>query len=135
MQNAAVAAPAPATPTQLTATPIVIPPLNDGERWTGIVSVGTQLHHVILLPGDFVGNWKASSAWAKEQGGELPSHLEQSLLWAELKDQFQADWYWSCEQHASYPGYAWVQSFYDGYQHFDPTDDYYRARAVRRVTI
>ena len=115
--------------------PIVIPPLNAGERWTGIVSVGTQLHHVILLPGEFSGGWKAAMAWAKEHGGELPSRLEQALLWAELKDQFKRDWYWSCEQHASHPSYAWIQSFYDGGQYDYRMDYGYLARAVRRVPI
>lgn len=135
MQNPAVAAPeTPATPTQLTASPIIIPPLNEGERWAGIVSVGTQLHHVILLPGDFEGNWKAAIAWTKEQGGELPSRLEQSLLWMELRDQFKKDWYWSCEPYASDASFAWMQYFRTGLQYCFRVG-HARARAVRRVAI
>ena len=124
-----------ATPTQLTTAPIAMPPLNEGERWAGIVSVGTQLHHMILLPGDFEGNWKAAIAWAKEQGGELPTRLEQSLLWAEAKTQFRRDWYWSCEPYASDASYAWMQYFSNGNQYGTHVDSDHRARAVRRIPI
>src|SRR3990167_6392 len=102
---------APAPGTQLTASPLIIPPLNEGERWAGVVSIGAQLHHVILLPGEFEGDWNPAMAWAKEQGGDLPSLLELKLLYVNLKDQFKPDWHWSNEPHASDPSCAWIQSF------------------------
>lgn len=135
MQNAAAATAASLQPVEFFPVTVTFPPLNEGERWAGIVSVGTQLHHVILLPGDFEGNWKAAIAWAKEQGGELPTRLEQSLLWAELKDQFIRDWYWSCEPYASDASYAWVQAFDYGSQDYSHVDIGTRARAVRRIPI
>ena len=115
---------------------IAIPPLNEGELWAGIVSVGTQLHHVILLPGKLKPSpWAAAVAWAKKQGGELPTRSEQSLLIANFKEQLQGAWYWSCEPHASDASYAWVQDFTNGYQTSTLVDNYYRARAVRKVKI
>lgn len=135
MQNPAAASAAHAASTQITAAPIFIPPLNAGELWVGVVSVSAKLHHVILLPGEFEGDWNASMAWAKERGCDLPSRLEQSLLWASLKDQLKDKWYWSREQHASYPACAGFQSFYGGGQGDGPKGNDYRARAVRRLPI
>ena len=140
MQTASTAAsPAVQTsalpPQQLTTTPINIPPLNDGEVWIGIISIGLQLHHVILLPGDFDGDHAAMLAKAAELGGDLPSRVEQALLFAQARDQFKRDWYWSNEKHASGSGYAWCQVFYHGDQSTYHTDDTLRARAVRRVVI
>ena len=135
LQDTAAAPATPAPGTQLTAAPITIPPLNDGELWAGIVSISTQLHHVILLPGEFDDNWNASMAWAKEQSGDLPSPLEQKLLIVNLKDQFKPEWYWSDEQHASDESSAWMQDFLNGFQLYFLKDYGYRARAVRRLPI
>jgi len=73
--------------------------------------------------------------WAKTIGVGLPNRREQALLYANLKEQFQEEWYWSCEQHASDASYAWVQDFGDGYQGHWGKDDDGRARAVRRLII
>ena len=121
--------------TQLTAAPVVIPPLNKGELWAGVVSIGTQLHHVILLSGEFEGNWNESIAWAKEQGGDLPSPLEQKLLFVNLENQFKPEWYWSGAPLASSESYAWMQNFHLGAQRYDLKVSYARARAVRRLPI
>lgn len=114
--------------------------LAQGEHYAGIIigQDGEPSHHLILLPGQANGlNWKDSLAWAKGQGGELPTRHEQSLLFANLKDQFDKDWYWSAETHESDSAYAWCQYFDHGSQ------IYYRlkvslscrARAVRRLII
>ena len=128
------AAPA-VSPQQLTAGPVIVPPLADGEHWAGIVSLGTQLHHVILLPGEFRGAWKDAMTWAKEQGGELPSLLEQKLLSTNLRDKFKPEWHWSCEQHASDESFAWMQDFISGFQYYGHKASNTRARAVRRLPI
>jgi hypothetical protein len=50
-------------------------------------------------------------------------------------EAFVRDWYWSSTQSASDESYAWIQFFDFGYQSTSHKDDYYRARAVRRVAI
>lgn len=110
--------------------------LNDGEVYAGIVigKNGADDHHLILLPGE-VGdvNWTAAKAWAAEQGGELPTRREQSLLYANASEEFKRDWYWSSEEDGS--GWAWCQGFYYGNQYDYYKDDSLRARAVRRLVI
>ena len=116
---------------------IELPKLNDGEVNAGLImnADGTASHWVILLPGDKEeGNWTDAAAWVAEQGGELPTRAEQSLLFANAKDKFQCDWYWSAEEDGS--EWAWYQRFYDGYQDGGHKSSFCcRARAVRRVYI
>jgi hypothetical protein len=88
---------------------------------------------IILLPGEFTGNWDDAIAWAKDQAGDLPNRVEQAMLWANHRDQFQKDWYWSCEAPES--GWAWFQDFRDGGQLSCYRNDELRARAVRRLII
>ena len=110
--------------------------LKKGEIYAGILLVdGKPDHHVILLAGDTSLTWDKAVAWAKKQGGELPTRKEQALLFANAAAAFQSRWYWSSEQHASNESYAWMQDFDDGGQTYDHKDDGYRARAVRRVPI
>lgn len=120
-----------------TAVTITIPALNEGEHYAGIaLKDGAPSHHLILLPGDLDDTtWAKAQAWAKAQGGELPTRQEQSLLFANAKQHFQSDWYWSCETHASGSDYAWLQGFHDGTQLSGHKDGNGRARAVRRLPI
>lgn len=119
------------------AVSITIPALNEGEHYAGIIlKYGVPTHHLILLPGDLDDTtWAKAEAWAKEQGGDLPTRQEQSLLFANTKQQFKSDWYWSCETHASDAGCAWLQVFDDGGQGGGLKDYGGRARAVRRLVI
>ncbi|USS44659.1 DUF1566 domain-containing protein [Burkholderia glumae] len=120
--------------TQIT-IPAVTIPLAAGERLAGAIhnDDGTVAHYVILLPGDVDDvTWQAAKDWASEQGGELPSRREQSLLYSNLKDEFEGAWYWSAEVHESNSGWAWCQSFTSGGQDSTPQSDEFRARAVRR---
>lgn len=114
-----------------------LPPLADGEIYVG--AIGDQagnLTHIILLPGDNDdATWKKQLAWAKKQGGDLPTRLELSLMWTNCRDQFKKDWYWSNEQHAANSDYAWCQIFGHGYQVSLHTGLKLRARAVRRLPI
>jgi hypothetical protein len=120
------------------AFPITVsfPDLNPGELWLGTLITGSTKHHVILLPGDSErASWQEQMDWAKSIGGDLPNRIEQAMLFAEMKDQFQEEAYWSNTQHASYSDYAWYQDFYDGYQINTSTSYELRARAVRRLII
>ena len=88
------------------------------------------------MPGDNdSAPWKKQLEWAKELGGDLPTRVEQALLFEKHRDQFKKDWYWSNEAHSSESGCAWYQDF-----HYGDQLDYYqryelRARAVRRLPI
>lgn len=96
----------------------------------------TADYHLVLLDGDHdVCTWADAKAWAEGLGGRLPTRREQSILFGNLKDQFQETWYWSSETHASYPEYAWYQYFDFGSQDFYRKDNELRARAVRRIDL
>ena len=110
-------------------------PLAAGERFAGQVlnKDGTLSHYLILLPGDADDiTWSDAKAWAAERGGELPTRREQSLLFANLKGEFEARAYWSAEAHESESGWAWYQNFRLGRQGDFPQSYEFRARAVRR---
>nr|DAH87967.1 MAG TPA: Protein of unknown function (DUF1566) [Caudoviricetes sp.] len=115
--------------------PAVTIPLAAGERIAGAIldDDGTINHYVILLPGEAESvDWEGAKAWAAEHGGELPTRREQSLLFANLKGEFEERAYWSAEAHESESGWAWCQHFTTGYQHYGPRCYELRARAVRR---
>lgn len=112
--------------------------LKAGEIYAGIIlgKDGQPDQHIILLPGQANDiNFAAAQKWAAEQGGELPTRREQSLLFANLKECFDERWYWSSEKHASGSACAWVQGFGGGGQHYYGVTGNYRARAVRRLVI
>lgn len=113
------------------------PTLAAGETYIGaIVKADGAGHHIVLLPGDNnAASWQAQMEWAKSIGGDLPSRIEQAMLFAYHHDAFKPTWYWSNEQHAAISGYAWYQTFNYGYQNYYYTEYKLRARAVRRVPI
>ena len=117
---------------------ITTPKLKEGEFYAGIHlgKDGEPDHHVILLPGQANDvTFKQAQECATEAGGDLPTRREQSLLFANLKEQFEERWYWSGTQHADDSGYAWYQGFSYGDQHGNPKDNQLRARFVRRSVI
>lgn len=111
----------------------------EGEIYAGLVlgKNGEPDHHVFLLAAKPVKvfKWQAALDWAKEAGGDLPTRNEQSLLFANLSEQFDRAWYWSNTQNSGYTDYAWVQDFSDGNQYELRKSNEYRARAVRRIYI
>ena len=116
---------------------INLPELAEGETYVGCIGDALgNLHHVILLPGDNDDDThEAQLEWAKSIGGDLPNRIEQAMLWANHRDQFQKDWYWSNEIHESESGWAWCQIFGNGRQDIFRKDLELRARAVRRLPI
>ena len=114
-----------------------IPPLAEGEIYVGCIGdAAGNLHHVILLPGDNDdATHESQLEWAKSIGGDLPSRIEQAMLWANHRDQFKKDWYWSNETHHTESGWAWCQLFDYGSQYTTRKDNELRARAVRRLPI
>ncbi len=112
--------------------------LAPGEHYAGLIlgKDGESSYHLILLPREKENiNWTDALQWAKEQGGELPNRREQSMLYANLKEEFKESWYWSNTQHASLSGSAWCQNFDYGHQLNIPKGNELRARAVRRLSV
>ena len=112
--------------------------LKDGEQYAGLIlgKNGDADHHLILLPGEAESvTWPQANEFAKKAGGELPTRREQSLLFANLKEQFKPSWYWSGEQFAPDNCYAWATYFDYGYQDYCPKTGSFRARSVRRLPI
>ena len=117
-------------------TEIIKPNLAEGERYIGaIVDAEGVATHIILLPGDNDGaNWEAQKAWAESIGGDLPSRVEQALLFATANDEFADEAYWSNQAHASADS-GWCQYFTYGLQDYYGLGLKLRARAVRRLII
>ncbi|KVE50386.1 DUF1566 domain-containing protein [Burkholderia vietnamiensis] len=109
-------------------------PLAAGERCAGPIldEDGALSHYLILLPGEAESvTWDQAREWAEQQGGELPSRREQSLLFTNLQGEFESAWYWSGEE-AETSGWAWYQDFGNGTQGLSRQHGKLRARAVRR---
>lgn len=102
-----------------------------------------QPDYLLIVHQDHSGpaTWQAQMDWAKSlkadghQDFRLPTRREQHALMANAKDLFEERYYWSCEQHASYPSYAWGTFFDNGFQDYYPKGYYNRARAVRSVVL
>lgn len=112
--------------------------LREGELYAGLLlgKDGAPDIHLVLLPGAAADvTWGQAKAFAVTAGGELPTRREQALLFANLKEEFEPRWYWSCEQHASSPSNAWLQYFYNGLQYNNRKSYEGRARAVRRLIL
>ncbi|MQA39002.1 Lcl C-terminal domain-containing protein [Rugamonas aquatica] len=112
--------------------------LREGELYAGLLlgKNGAPDIHLVLLPAKAEKlTWDQAKKFAADAGGELPTRREQSLLFANLKDEFEPYWHWSGEQHASYPSNAWGQYFYDGDQVYSHKSNEGRVRVVRRLII
>ena len=110
--------------------------LQPGERYSGLIlgDDGKPSHHLVLLPGDVEANWEDAKKLASRAGGELPTRREQSLLFANLKSEFKADWYWSSEQSSELT--AFVQLFGSGCQSYSLSkSDERRCRFVRLIPL
>ena len=116
---------------------IVKPPLNEGEIYISLIGdANGEAYHLVLLPGDNDdATHQAQLEWAKSIGGGLPNRIEQAMLWANHRDQFKKDWYWSNETHHDESAWAWSQGFDDGGQDGSHQSLELRARAVRRLPI
>ena len=114
-----------------------LPEFKKGEVYVGgTIDPDGRVTHTILLPGEATNvGWNDALAWAKRQGGDLPTRMEQAMLWAHHRKLFQERAYWSNEQFAGGSDYAWFQGFDYGYQLYWRKGDEFMARAVRRVTI
>ena len=121
-----------------------------GQEWPGSGGIfaglvrgqdGASDYLLILGPEKEECNWQDAMDWATgldindHADFTMPTRAEQSILFGNLRDQFEPEWYWSREQLAALSDYAWVQTFGYGNQvsYHESVD--YRARAVRRLII
>ena len=116
--------------------PLALPTLEAGETYVTTLfdAANGKGYHLILLPGDNdPADWDTQAAWAQSIGGELPTRVEQSLLYAQCKSLFEEVAYWSSD--CSESGWAWGQIFSYGGQFSYRKSAEFRARAVRRLPI
>lgn len=115
---------------------LVMQALAEGELYAGIIlgKNGAADYHLVLLPGqaDEV-SWGSARNWALENGGELPTRRELALLYANLREQFEREWYWSGEPQEPRSQLVWGQNFASGIQTMYGRPFRGRARAVRRL--
>lgn len=106
-----------------------------GGIFAGLTTTQAGAHcAVVLLPGNGEDlTWAKAKAWAKKQGGELPTRPVAALLFANVKDQLQPYWHWTSEEFDA--SYAWFCSFFYGYQHGDRKSVAGRAVAVRMIQL
>jgi hypothetical protein len=107
--------PQPASTISLASLPAIGADL-EGGTFAGLTTKPDGTHcAVVLLPEAGTDlTWTKAKAWAKKQGGELPSRPVAALLFANVKASLQPRWHWtSAEYDASY---AWVCYFVYGYQ-------------------
>lgn len=93
---------------------------------------------VLLAEAPKTMTWPDAVKWAEAlgEGVTLPTRAEQAVLFGNVKDQFPTGgWYWSAEQCAGEPAYAWCQYFRYGGQTNTRKDFRLRARAVRRLPL
>jgi hypothetical protein len=128
-----------ATIPRIFAIPRVEIEINSGEHYAGIVlsETGAPSYHLILMSDQARDiQWDKAVEWVASIGGDLPTRSEQALLYANLKNKFDATLYWSREQYAADTSRAWSQDFDGGGQDNDRTSyEGGRARAVRRVLV
>ena len=117
---------------------IKLPQLYEGESNAGLVMVdGKPGYWLILLPHVSPDlKWQDAIDWARSVGGELPTRFESALLYANVRDQIDTDyWYWTATPDAGYDDCALVQDIDYGDQFAARKDEHFRARAVRRVEL
>ena len=86
----------------------------EGGIFAGITTRADGTHcAVVRLPGTAEGlTWEAAKAWAKEQGGELPTRPVASLLFANVQPALSPEWHWAADEYNA--SYAWICHFYSG---------------------
>ena len=110
--------------------------LQEGEHYAGLIlgKEGKPDQHLVLLAGEAQEvSWSSALEWARGSGGDLPTRRELALLYANLREQFQRVWYWSCEPQEPRAQLVWGQNFTSGIQTMDGRPFRGDARAVRRL--
>ena len=107
----------------------------EGGIFAGITTRSDGTHcAVVLLPGKGESlTWTKAKAWAKKQGGELPTRPVAALLFANVKPVLSPEWHWTADEYSA--SCAWSCYFGDGHQ-FDGHKSFEgSAVAVRLIPI
>ena len=131
------------------APPVQLPKI--GAPWPGQGGIYAGLvrgdegepdyHLIVAEPAVDNLTWKDAGAWARGlQVGthtdyDLPMRKEQAVMYGNVPQLFEREWYWSCEQYAGGAASAWCQDFDYGNQSYYHEISQLRARAVRRLTL
>lgn len=109
--------------------------LQEGEHYAGLILGKDEPdYHLVLLADEAAGvSWPAACEWAHSRGGVLPTRRELALLFANLREDFGREWYWSSEPHETRAQLVWGQNFASGIQTIYGRPYRGHARAVRRI--
>lgn len=110
--------PQPASTISLASLPAIGTDL-DGGTFAGLATKPDGAHcAVVLLPGNGTDlTWAKAKAWAKKQGGELPSRPVAALLFANVKASLQPRWHWTSEEYDASSAWYCVFNGGQGYDH------------------
>lgn len=100
---------------QIAALPALGQPLAGGT-FAGLVTQSDGTHAaIVLLPEKGKDlSWQKAKAWAEELGAQLPTRPMAALLFANVKSQLTPEWHWTSDEYNA--SFAWICTFYDGYQ-------------------
>ena len=126
--------PQPASTISLASLPAIGADL-EGGIFAGLTTKPDGTHYaVVLLPGAGTDlTWTKAKAWAKKQGGELPSRPVAALLFANVKASLQPRWHWTHEEFDA--SYAWLCYFHGGTQYGHHKSYEGGAVAVRQIPL
>ena len=129
----------PAAAPAATGTPTPLPTIGSvfaGGTYAGLVMPADGAPYALILLADAPAKrltWAASNTWAKKLKATLPNRVEGTLLFANLKSQFEPGWHWLETQYSE--SYAWGQYFSYGLQTSLVKKYGGLARAVRRLPL
>lgn len=109
--------------------------LLNGGTFAGLTTKPDGTHcAVVLLPGTGTDlTWTKAKAWAKKQGGELPSRPVAALLFANVKASLQLGWHWTSEEFDA--SSAWCCTFFSGTRYYYHESYEGSAVAVRQIPL
>jgi hypothetical protein len=126
--------PQPASAISLASLPAIGADL-EGGTFAGLTTKPDGTHcAVVLLPDAGTDlTWTKAKAWAKKQGGELPSRPVAALLFANVKASLQPRWHWTSDEYDA--SYAWRCDFGYGTQSHGHKSYEGSAVAVRQIPL
>jgi hypothetical protein len=107
-----------------------------GGIFAGLTTTPAGAHAAVVLLADKPSEpltWKDAMAWADGLGAVLPTRPVAALLFANVKDQFEADWHWTADQYGA--SSAWGCFFSSGRQSYGRKSAEGAARAVRLIQL
>ena len=107
----------------------------EGGIFAGITTRADGIHcAVVLLPGKGEDlTWTKAKAWAKKQGGELPTRPVAALLFSNVKPALSPEWHWTADEYSA--SYAWGCGFTNCHQNLNPKTSELAAVAVRLIPL